>query len=110
MILTKGDLLSLDDLASCKALIEDDLHIYTHPNDSNSMIADNDCLTIQELSVNPSINIEVISCNTGAGVHHLWNVIKGIVYTQSVPIGGHHSDNTHVVREHKNANILRYPI
>jgi len=89
VLLTKGDLLPLDQLAACRLLTAHEL--------STTYFAD---------SVVKAPEVGVISCNTGAGVQALWRSMSDIARADSRGPPGHDEEST-AVREHKLANRMR---
>jgi GTP-binding protein len=89
VILTKGDLLPLDQLAACRLLTAHELRA-----------------TYFAEQPERAPEVGAISCNTGAGVESLWRRMTDVAYTHSRGPPGHDETST-AVREHRLANRMR---
>lgn len=102
MVLTKGDLLSVEELAASLALVKNDLekHMESWTSESSSG------QPTESSAVGACPAIHPISCNTGAGINAMWKHVLGLVDSHAVPLHDV-SVSPYAVREHKDAGIIR---
>ncbi len=89
VIVTKGDLLSVESLSQSCALIEEDIRALLRPK--TEVIAEKECELPQPLLV--------VSAKTGAGVRELWSAVLQLRDEVTLP-----TTHSHAVREHIRGN------